>query len=815
MGRAGRTPRPRRHGSDRGIARVQHGAARRAVRTGHRRLPCPQRMARHRRDHRHPDRTDPLSRRAIPNRGVLVGQANSRVRRRTVHLAADASQHSHLARPPSTVHRTPGSSGIMSEVWQPVIFDKTDAAQRAALTELEQDASLTFLDERETQRNGLRTLLPSPEQSLLEENDRWVYFPWRRTVVAVLGPTAFRHLRLDRNRNKITRSEQNSLGDLTIGIIGLSVGHAIAHTLALEGICGTLRLADFDAIELSNLNRIPASILDLGINKAVVAARRIAEIDPYLRIEIVEDGITEDTIDGFFDGLDLLVEECDSLDVKVLAREAARSRRIPVLMETSDRGLLDVERFDLEPERPVFHGVLGEIDSTSLRGLGTRDKIPIVLDQLDAALLSARMAASMVEVSETIETWPQLGGDVQLGGATVAAAVRRFGTGAHLPSGRIRIDLDTHLDALASPHPTRTEELPPPDGADGSPTSSVDPDEAVLDAARRAPSGGNSQPWTLSTDGRTVTIGIDRSRTSTLDIAFRGSCVAVGAAAFNARVAAAAQGRFDGELITDHGVEISLSDRDPEPITDRRLLDGVVGRCTDRELGTAEPLDESVAADVVAAAAAEGGRAVLLTARESISAAADILADADRIRYLTPHLHREMFSELRWPGDPDPNRGIEVASLGIDDADLSKLEIVKRPDVMALVDAWDAGAALGSDMRDRVLSSSALVVIVVPGSTADNYIRGGYATENVWVTAHLHGLAVQPVSPAFLYARTPEEHQQLSMHRGEALQELNSRFRALLDITDIESVALVLRLSCAPKSGIYSRRVPVSALGSG
>ncbi|KQU45023.1 hypothetical protein ASG84_12260 [Rhodococcus sp. Leaf278] len=723
----------------------------------------------------------------------------------------------------------------MNDVWQPVIFDKTDAAQRAALTELERNTSLTFLDERETQRNGLRTLLPRPEQSILDENDRWVYYPWRKTVVAVLGPTAFRHLRLDRNRNKITRSEQDSLGDLTIGIIGLSVGHAIAHTLALEGICGTLRLADFDDIELSNLNRIPASILDLGVNKAVVAARRIAEIDPYLRIEIVEDGITENTIDGFFDGLDLLVEECDSLDVKVLAREAARSRGIPVLMETSDRGLLDVERFDLEPERPVFHGVLGQIDSTSLRGLGTRDKIPIVLDQLDAALLSPRMAASMVEVSETIETWPQLGGDVQLGGATVAAAVRRFGTGGHLPSGRIRIDLDTHLDALESPRPTRADDISSADDAGGSLPSSFDttvsdptvsdptvfdptvsdPDEAVLDAARRAPSGGNSQPWTLSTDGRTVAIAVDRSRTSTLDIAFRGSYVAVGAAAFNARVAAAAQGRFLGERITDHGVEISLGDHAPEPITDRRLLDGVVGRCTNRELGTAEPLDAGVAADLVAAAAAEGGRAVLLTARDSISAAADVLADADRIRYLTTHLHEDMFSELRWPGDSDPNRGIDVSSLGIDDADLSKLEIVKRPDVMALVDAWDAGAALGSDMRDRVLSSSALAVIVVPGSTAHHYIRGGFATENVWVTAHLRGLAVQPVSPAFLYARTPEEHRELSMHRGEALQELNSRFRALLDITDIESVALVLRIGCAPKTGIYSRRVPVSALGSG
>ena len=495
------------------------------------------------------------------------------------------------------------------------------------------------------------------------------------------------------------------------------------------------------------------------------------------------------------------------------------------MMETSDRGLLDVERFDLEPERPVFHGVLGDIDSASLRGLGTRDKIPIVLDQLDASLLSARMAASMVEVSETIETWPQLGGDVQLGGATVAAAVRRFGTGAHLPSGRIRIDLDAHLDALESPQPTRTQEKAPaqddrrsgivPADLDAAHLDTADLDAAVLDAARRAPSGGNSQPWTLSTDGGTVTIGVDRSLTSTLDIAFRGSYVAVGAAAFNARVAAAAQGRFDGERITEHGVDITLRECSPGFIEDRRLLDGVLGRCTTRELGTAEPLDANIATDLVAAAAAEGGRAVLLTTRESVAAAADILGAADRLRYLTPQLHREMFSELRWPGDPDPNRGIEVSSLGIDDADLSKLEIVKRPDVMALVDTWDVGAALGTDMRDRVLSSSALVVIVVPGSTAEHYIRGGYATENVWVTAHLQGLAVQPVSPAFLYAHTQEDHLHLSSHHAEPLQQLNLRFRELLGITDPESVALVLRIGCAPKSGIYSRRLPVSIPGSG
>ena len=39
------------------------------------------------------------------------------------------------------------------------------------------------------------------------------------------------------------------------------------------------RLADFDRVELSNLNRIPATVFDLGINKAVATARRIAELD--------------------------------------------------------------------------------------------------------------------------------------------------------------------------------------------------------------------------------------------------------------------------------------------------------------------------------------------------------------------------------------------------------------------------------------------------------------------------------------------------------------------------------------------------------
>src|SRR5262249_52912166 len=118
------------------------------------------------------------------------------------------------------------------------------------------------------------------------EYGRWVYYPWLRQVVHVLPPDEFRFLRSCRNRYKITPDEQEQLHQRTIGIVGLSVGLAVATTLALEGVGGRYRLADFDSLGLSNLNRIRAGVGTLGTNKAVLAARQLLELDPYLDVEI-------------------------------------------------------------------------------------------------------------------------------------------------------------------------------------------------------------------------------------------------------------------------------------------------------------------------------------------------------------------------------------------------------------------------------------------------------------------------------------------------------------------------------------------------
>src|SRR6202171_586165 len=247
-----------------------------------------------------------------------------------------------------------------------IVLNTDDPDDNVLLGQLRSDARIDFIDNIRRQRAGLQLLRPPPPPDVAAEPTRWAYYPWRRTVVSVLGPRAFRLLRLDRNRNLITAAELERLGRLRIGVVGLSVGHAIAYTLAAQGLCGELRVTDFDDLELSNLNRVPATVFDLGVNQAVVCARRIAELDPYLPATVMPAGITDETVGDFLDGLDIVIEECDSRDAKVLIREVARTRRLPVLMATSDRGLLDVERFDIEPSRPIMHGLVRGVDTPLL-----------------------------------------------------------------------------------------------------------------------------------------------------------------------------------------------------------------------------------------------------------------------------------------------------------------------------------------------------------------------------------------------------------------------------------------------------------------
>ena len=97
-----------------------------------------------------------------------------------------------------------------------------------------------------------------------------VWYPWRKQALLLLEEAEFAAVRTNRNQLKIRREEQAALSEKAVGIVGLSVGRSMALALAMERIVGTLHIADDDTIELSNLNRMPCSLFELGTEKMVL-----------------------------------------------------------------------------------------------------------------------------------------------------------------------------------------------------------------------------------------------------------------------------------------------------------------------------------------------------------------------------------------------------------------------------------------------------------------------------------------------------------------------------------------------------------------
>jgi hypothetical protein len=150
--------------------------------------------------------------------------------------------------------------------------------------------------------------------------------------------------------------------------------------------------------------------------------------------------------------------------------------------------------------------------------------------------------------------------------------------------------------------------------------------------------------------------------------------------------------------------------------------------------------------------------------------------------------------------------GIDVRSLELDPGTLLALDILKRQEVMATLAAWGGGRILGGDTWARVNASSALAVVTVEGTRLTDYAKGGNAVESVWITAQRLGLSVQPISPAFLYARTDDDLDEVSPEHAGALGDLRARFTELAGLGADEVPALILRLAITPPASVKSRR---------
>ncbi|MBI4021725.1 MAG: ThiF family adenylyltransferase [Candidatus Andersenbacteria bacterium] len=278
----------------------------------------------------------------------------------------------------------------------------------------------------------------------------WVYLPWRNTLLHLLDDDAYQEVRTGRNRNLIPAEEQRAYYHSTIAIGGLSVGNSIALSIVLTGGGKHLRLADPDTLELTNLNRIRASVTDLAEPKVFLTARQIYELDPYADLTLYPQGITVENIEEFCTGAVVIIDEIDNLAIKIHLRQQAKKQRTPVVMATDngDSGLLDIERHDLQPDISLFHGRAG--DDIAEQVFGKKLPLPVIGQIIGKQLvgydlIEPRMQRSLLEIGRTIPTWPQLGGAALLNGVAVAAAVRKIITKQPVIDNRAVLSLSSWL----------------------------------------------------------------------------------------------------------------------------------------------------------------------------------------------------------------------------------------------------------------------------------------------------------------------------------------------------------------------------------
>ena len=193
-----------------------------------------------------------------------------------------------------------------------------------------------------------------------------------------------------------------------------------------------------------------ASTAEFGSNKAEMTARQIYEVNPYAEVELFTDGLTEGNIGEFFEGaskLDVVIDEIDNLAVKCLIRENAKRLRLPVLMaaDNGDNGVIDIERYDLEPQTPFFQGRMGAVSYDMLKNLDKMGIGRLIVKHIGPGTVTSRVRASMLEIGKTIVSWPQLGGAALLNGSAIAYCVRAIVCGQPLESNRALIDLDEKL----------------------------------------------------------------------------------------------------------------------------------------------------------------------------------------------------------------------------------------------------------------------------------------------------------------------------------------------------------------------------------
>ena len=308
-----------------------------------------------------------------------------------------------------------------------------------------------------------------------------------------------------RNLGWVRAEEQESLRGRRVAIAGMGGvggGHLIA--LARLGI-GAFTIADLDSFDLPNINRQAGAFTStMGRPKAETLAGMAREVNPEIRLRVFPNGITPENLDDFLADADLFVDGIDFFAMDIRRRAFARCRELGIPALTAAPIGMGVGLLAFMPTGMSFEKYF------LLEGQTEEEQyLRFLLGVAPRGLHRAYLVdPSRIDLAN--HRGPSTGAACLLcAGAVAAMATRILLLRGGVEAAPVHHHYDAYLQRFVSTRLRRGNAEPvqrlklaiarrqfaamlraprPPDPP-------ATPLEAILEAARWAPSGDNVQPW--------------------------------------------------------------------------------------------------------------------------------------------------------------------------------------------------------------------------------------------------------------------------------------------------------------------------------
>lgn len=623
------------------------------------------------------------------------------------------------------------------------------------------------------------------------------------------------------NIGLVSKGELQRLRKACIAIPGLGgVGGIHAEVLTRIGI-SRFHIADFDRFELANFNRQFGATLDsVGKPKLETIEKRIVSINPEAEVTCFPEGVTEENIGVFLEGVDVVLDSLDAFCIEIRRKlfQAAREKKIPVI-SAGPLGFT-AALFVIQPDGASFdeyfnlHDGLPKIDQFSrfLAGLAPSalHRPYIDFEAIDFANHRGPSSAIGVTVcasaaaAEAIKILLHRGKVYSLpwyrqyGMYRNKMVRRRLPLGNRGPLQRLKIHAIKHFLLKQSVH-----------------KQSHDSEEQKwLSMGLRAPSAENIQAWTLTKEDSSVLIRVDSTRVETcFDPEYRMSLLAVGALTENLLRSAPAFGvgvsltcHEQGDPL-DRYARLDLETIEPQPVSD---LWTIGERWTNRfpyQRGVKLP------GEIVELIQGEADGHAFMQCRAiqhqgTIDELAHLLQDLEQIRFSYPRENQHLLSMMRSDREERRQRdGFRIKSAGLPAMALPSLSLLRLLNAPRLMSRAPFPAMTAQPFGRAVRSSSALFLLSAPSSQPDTLIQYGRAIQRVWLRATYFGLAVQPLYAAAHFPFLASHHPDLLTdgHR-ETIQQYEKQVRSVFGCGEDQKPVMLFRMGVSQRRRLASQR---------